>query len=311
MFKAALLGGDIRQIYLGSILAKAGHPVSLIGFSMEEYDNIFSAKARKKYSKFLSFYQPEDWETALIGQDLILGGIPFTKEQSYINIRSCRKPITVAQILSSLTPAQYLIAGMIPDSTIEHLKQAGIQYYDYLKNDSFAKLNAIATAEGAISYAIEHSAINLHQSKVLILGYGTCGSVLAEKCKLLNAHVTVTGRREETKAAAVCGGVTYIPISALEETLTAESYDFIFNTIPECILKRTMLSHISPECTIVDIASAPGGLDYNYAIRHQINATLYLGIPGKIAPKSSATILYDIILNQIKERSTLYVPQSI
>lgn len=311
MFNAALLGGDIRQIYLGSILAEAGHPVSLIGFSVEQYDAIFSAKARKKYSKFLHFYPPGDWETALLGQDLILGAIPFAKEQNYINIASGTKPITIAQVLSCLTPSQYLIAGMIPDSTIEHLQRAGIQYYDYLKNESFAKLNAIATAEGAISYAIEHSAINLHQSKVLILGYGTCGSMLAEKCKLLDAHVTVTGRREETKAAAVCGGISYIPISQLEDTLKATSYDFIFNTIPECILKRPMLSHISPECTIVDIASAPGGLDYNYAIRHQINATLYLGIPGKIAPKSSATILYDIILNQIKERSTLYVPQSL
>lgn len=310
MFKAALLGGDIRQIYLGSILAEAGHTVSLIGFSVEEYDAIFSAKARKKYNKFLHFYQPEDWEAAIAEQDLILGAIPFTKDQTHINFKSGAKPITIEQILGALTPSQYLIAGMIPDSTTEHLKQKGIQYYDYLKNESFAKLNAIATAEGAISYAIEHSAINLHQSRVLVLGYGTCGSVLAQKCKLLDAHVTVTGRREETKAAAVCGGVSYIPISELEDTLKSLRYDFIFNTIPECILKRSLLSHISPECTIVDIASAPGGLDYNYAIRHQINATLYLGIPGKIAPKSSATILYDIILNQIKERSTLYVPQS-
>jgi dipicolinate synthase subunit A len=51
------------------------------------------------------------------------------------------------------------------------------------------------------------------------------------------------------------------------------------------------------------LPSAPGGIDYEYALNHGINAKLCLGIPGKVSPRASADILVTEIEALIKERS--------
>jgi dipicolinate synthase subunit A len=127
------------------------------------------------------------------------------------------------------------------------------------------------------------------------LGYGICGTVLADRCKALGANVTVTGRRDATRMAAYRNDFAYLDITELGSYLTQHTVSYIFNTIPHLVLPKELLVAIDSSCTIVDIASSPGGLDYNYVNEHGLNATLYLGIPGKVAPKASAEVIYDII----------------
>ena len=50
---------------------------------------------------------------------------------------------------------------------------------------------------------------------------------------------------------------------------------------------------------ITIIPHSPGGVDYDYAKELGIQANMYQGIPGKIAPKSSAEILYQYISKHI------------
>ena len=309
MFRVALLGGDERQIYLGQILMKAGHTVHFFAIPKDRVEALLGKSIVKKYKKQMLFHEGEEYGL-LSSCDLILGPIPCSKDQVYLQQTFTKKQIPIMDFFQNLSQKNYVIAGMIPDTLKSALQARGIQYYDYIKNTSFSRLNAIATAEGAISYAITHSSGNLHQSRVLVLGYGLCGTCLAEKCRALMADVTVTGRREETRTLAIRSGMHYLPVNELINANDLSSYSYIFNTIPDCVLTKGILERLSFDCTIVDIASAPGGLDYDYAKKHQLNATLYLGIPGKIAPKASAQILYDIIVNQIKERSSIYVPQS-
>lgn len=310
MFHVTCVGGDLRQLYLAQILISAGHSVRILGITQEDCQNLVACDTFCSKCRQIDFYPCVKVQEAVSDSDLILGPIPLTTNGTDITCSYPHFQLSLEELLSCLTPAQYLIAGMIPSFVEQRLNRQNINSYDYLKNASFARLNAIATAEGAISYAVEHSTGNLHLSQVLILGYGTCGSLLAEKCKGMNAHVTVTGRREETRALAVSSGFQYRELQEPDFARTLEQYNYIFNTIPDVVLDKSLLSHVSAECTIVDIASAPGGLDYQYADSHGLNTFLYLGIPGKIAPKASAQILYDIILNRLKERSPLYVPQS-
>ncbi len=307
MLAITLVGGDLRQIYLARILAEAGHQVRIVGIPMEEINNLLQ-KEQSKYEN-ITFYSCDNLDFALKDNDLILGPIPFTKNKENLH---CAYPdffCPVDYFIKLLSPSQYLIAGMIPDTVTKKLEEKNINYYDYLKNQSFAKMNAIATAEGAISYAIEHSTDNMHLNNVLVLGYGICGSVIASKCKALGAHVTVTGRREETKDNAITNGFYYISTDELINAPDLDKYAYIFSTVPHMVLTKPILSRLSKEATIVDIASAPGSIDYECAGKLSLNTYLYLGIPGKIAPKASAKILYDIILNRLKERSQFYVPQ--
>lgn len=305
------VGGDIRQLYLAKILLNNHYQVQMVGFSKNDWDTAFPVSHSDKKTPKPQFFTSQQLTDAFAKSEIILGPIPLSKDGKTISCTNASDTILLSQLLNSLKSSHYFIGGLISNSIKDILQKNNITYYDYLSNASFARLNAIATAEGAISYAIEHSPGNLHQSNVLILGYGTCGSILAKKCQGLNANVTVAGRRPETKALAISHGHQYLDIATLEQCHELSSFQYIFSTIPALVLTKEILQKISLDCTIVDIASAPGSADYNFLQKRPINATLYLGIPGKIAPKASAQILFDIIINRLQERSRIYVAQSL
>ena len=71
-----------------------------------------------------------------------------------------------------------------------------------------------------------------------------------------------------------------------------EKYDFIFNTIPSMILTRNVLCNVSSDSVIIDIASKPGGTDFEACKHFGIAAKLCLSLPGKYSPKSSSGIIY-------------------
>ena len=66
---------------------------------------------------------------------------------------------------------------------------------DYNTLDSYALLNAVPTAEGAIKIAIEKTDFTLWQSNILVIGYGRVGKILADRLKKLGANVTVSARK--------------------------------------------------------------------------------------------------------------------
>ena len=71
--------------------------------------------------------------------------------------------------------------------------------------------------------------------------------------------------------------------------------------IPAKILTRDYISLLHQDCTIIDIASAPGGTDFEVCKEFHIHALLCLGLPGRYSPKSSALILMEEI-NRIRKQ---------
>lgn len=230
---------------------------------------------------------------SLCDYDFVFGPIPLTKDQVTVNQTS----MTLSELLNSLQPHQHFFSCNIPPNIRQELQRKQIPFTDYNDNALFQTKNAIATAEGAIAWAITHSSYNLFKSNTLILGYGCCGKQLALQLAGFHTNLTIAGRRLETKTHVYCDGHRYLDITKSDFDLSM--YSFIFNTIPAPILTESHLKTCPENCTIVDIASAPGGLDYAYVNAANLNATLYLGIPGKIAPKASADILYEIITPNI------------
>ena len=58
---------------------------------------------------------------------------------------------------------------------------------------------------------------------------------------------------------------------------------------------------MSPDTVMIDIASAPGGIDYNAVSSYPVHARHLLGIPGKIAPKYAGELIAQTILSSIDE----------
>lgn len=284
-YDASIIGGDLRQIYLSSILEQSGFKIIVYGLNGE--------------IPVYNMNYAESLEHAIESSKTIIAPIPFSKDKLNISSTCSNFNLSVINFLDNLKSSHYLIAGNIPNYVKEFCKERDICFNDLMNNENIALLNAISTAEGAIAEAISKSVINLHKSKCLVLGYGRCAKVLSSKLNALGAIVTVAARKKEALTEAFTNCCDCMGWDMLD----IHDFDFIFNTIPSLILNMELLSKVSCDSTIIDIASSPGGLDYVYSKEHGINAHLCLGIPGKMAPKSSALILAETIVPILKERS--------
>ena len=85
------------------------------------------------------------------------------------------------------------------------------------------------TAEGAIKLAIENTDCTLWKSRVLVIGNGRVGKILAERLKALGAYVTVSARKPADFGLLSALGFDYINTEHLN--LKPIDYNIVFNTV--------------------------------------------------------------------------------
>ena len=71
--------------------------------------------------------------------------------------------------------------------------------------------------------------------------------------------------------------------------------------IPALIFTRKVLSRIPSGSLIIDLASAPGGVDREAADKLDIKVIQALSLPGKVAPKAAGEIIKETIYNIMEE----------
>ena len=155
-------------------------------------------------------------------------------------------------------------------------------------------VNAIPTAEGAIQYAMQNSEITLHNSRCLVLGFGRCGKILAHKLQALGAAVSVEARSTKDLAYISTYGYRPVPLEDLASYLN--EFDFIFNTIPVRLLTSSFIDLFALGAVYIELASTPGGIDVDYALQKEICYVPAPSLPGIVAPKTAADILYQCLL---------------
>lgn len=237
---------------------------------------------------------------------VIIAATPFTKDQKTL---SYTPGLSIDKFLSFLHPGQTIFGANLPQRVVEYGQEHGIRFLDVMASEEFAKKNAVATAEGAICEAITASPVNLEKSLCLLSGYGRCGQVLAAKLKALGAKVTVLETDPLRQSLAKKEGFPCVQSHALISFLEKNPVYFIFNTAPCPVFGEEILEKTLPDITIIDIASAPGGTDFDYCKSTKRTARLCLGLPGKYAPKSSAQILGDAILLSLPSLTRQADPQ--
>ena len=84
------------------------------------------------------------------------------------------------------------------------------------------------------------------------------------------------------------------------DVVIPKTVEYIFNTIPVMIIKEELLKKMKDDCIVLDIASMPGGVDKNAALKYGIVVKHILGIPGKYASKSSGEALASDLLKLIE-----------
>ena len=274
-YDIAVIGGDKRTAYMIPFFMERGYRV--IGYKIY-HKNDMEIEA-DGYADSL--------KQAVESAKVIVGGIPIEKK-GIVNLKELSRHIR---------KHHKIFGGVMPEAFRQECSERGIVCYDFMKDESIAVFNAVATAEGAVLEAMLHKQTNIHHSRTLVLGYGRCGKVLSEKLKGLSAYVTVCANNGPELALADAFGRDVLPLGNLAGRIG--EFEYIYNTIPALVLDEGMLKEVGKETLIIDIASGRGGLDYKEAEERRIKALHCLGLPGKYAGQVSAKRLSEYVIGKI------------
>ena len=237
----------------------------------------------------------KDIDECFQNSDIIISGMPFSKDNVTVNSPYSNKKITLEDIYINLENKTF-IAGGIPKWFYE---SKNINNIDLLRCEELAILNAIPTVEGTIKIAIEETENTIHESNVLIFGYGRIGKILCKRFDGLGANVFCVARKDSD--LAWIREARYIPIRYEELINYAEKADLIVNTVPSLVIEEKFIKKLKQGCIIIDVASNPGGVDKEASKRYKIKVITALGIPGKVAPKTAAKYIKIIIEKKLKD----------
>lgn len=228
--------------------------------------------------------------------DCIVTPIPFTKDGVYIS----GERLKIVDLIDMLSKSnKILISGSINEESRKKMKEKNICFYDLMNFEEFSIMNAIATSEGAIKKAIEMTDFTLNNSNILILGYGRIGKILANNLSGFGAKIYCEARKKKDIALIKSMGYNDIDLSNLDTFLP--DMDIIFNTIPHMILDKRRIELLKSNVCVIDLASKPGGVDFEYASQRKVNLCWYLTIPSKDSPYSAAMYIKDIIYDILGE----------
>jgi len=283
----SIIGGDLRIIKLAKMLAQDGNTIYTYGLEkaeeLKETQNIVLCDKLTQSVK---------------NSEVIIGPVPFSSNGKEINTPFSDEKISVRELMHIIN-AKILIAGSISPEVYDMANDEYIEIIDIMKREELAVLNTISTAEGTIEIAISNTNKILHGSKVLILGFGRIGKVLARKMSGLSAKVTCAARKDEDLAWIKAYGHLATNINSLGENLS--EYDLIINTVPHLILNEERLQYVKKETLLIDLASNPGGIDKKVAKDNDLKLIWALALPGKVAPVTTAEFIKDTIYNILKE----------
>lgn len=284
----AVIGGDLRAAYLAGLLAQDGYKVITAGLDGTDLPPCVTGCTNPTQAVTLA--------------DCVILPLPFTTDGNTLNAPFSRMRIQPEQVLGSLSPTQFVAAAGLPPVWQSQLLQNGVAVHDYLARDDMAILNSVPTAEGAVQLAMEEMPITVCGARALVTGYGRVARALSALLAAMGASVTVAARRGEDRAAATVAGHHSIPVASLAD---AGDFDVIFNTVPAMLFDADLLKKLDPATLLIDLASRPGGVDFEAAAALRLKTVWALSLPGRVAPKTAADILKRTILNMLAEEGRL------
>ena len=231
----------------------------------------------------------------IIDSDAIICPIPFSKDRKYL----LDTDILIEDYIKRYKD-KILFTGAIPNEIKNRLLEENIKFYDLMELERVAILNAIPTAEGAMQKAMEYMDITLFGSNALVLGYGRIGKILAKVLSAMGVNVFCEARNEKDLALIKAMGYNEINLKELDRYLL--SFDVIFNTIPYMVLYSDRLDKLKKTCVVIDLASNPGGTDFQYASDVGLRASLELALPSRVAPTSAAIYIKEAIDNIVNNK---------
>ncbi|MDR0738712.1 MAG: dipicolinate synthase subunit DpsA [Oscillospiraceae bacterium] len=279
----SILGGDKRQIALMKSLVKDGIKIFAAGF-----DNI---AIDEKIIK-------TNFDEAIKKSEYILLPLPATRDFLSLNAPFCDEKILLKYNFPKKLFDKKVFCGVSQNLRTLSPEWKKVDLIDYSSREEFTIRNSVPAAEGAVALAMQKYEGTIFSSKCLVAGFGKLGRALSHLLFGMGAKVTVSARK--LKDLAWIESLNYKAI--LTKNIKHHSnFDIIFNTIPYMIFDAYTLAKSAKRSILIDLASAPGGVDFDAAKTLGIKAILALSLPGKCAPKTAGLIIKSTIYEIIEE----------
>lgn len=279
--RVAVLGGDQREVILVAALLRRGAQVTVAGYP--PLPQIADARRAGGVVE------------AVTGVDAVIAPMSNTDEAGEIKARldpSVRLVLDDAAF-RAIGPGKTLYIGVAKPVVAMLASRHRVRLVETAEVDEIAILNSIPTAEGAIQRAMEQLPVTLHGSRVVVVGFGRCGVTLARMLGGIGARVRVVARDAAQRARAYEMGFEAEPMERLPQSVADARA--VFNTVPALLITRRVLEAMRRDVVVIDVAQAPGGVDFEAAKELGIKAFLDLGIPGRVAPETAGEILARVI----------------
>lgn len=211
---------------------------------------------------------------------------------------AARTPL--AELLRAARPGTLALGGMLSAEAKAIAAEAGVELVDYFAREELTIRNAIPTAEGCIGILMAERTRTLWNSAILLAGFGPVGQALGVRLAALGAQVTVAARRPAQRALAESFSLRAVDLARLEQA--APAFDTVVNTIPAPVLTEAVLAALRPGSLVVDLASKPGGTDFDAARRLGHRAIHALSLPTACAPETAGEALARTVCEILAER---------
>lgn len=300
--KICLLGGDTRQIALACYLSHAGYECAVWGLPISAAD-----MENNPFCPEFGGVVCADAESAVSESRAVILPLPATTDGVRIpcpamhpDAPTIRRELRLTQLMEMLTPPVLLLAGM-PGNVLQNMaRDANIPLIDYYDCEEVPIQNAVPTAEGALAIAIQELPVTLYTARCTVLGYGRIGRRLADMLRALGAVVTVVARSEKDLCWAKISGCQTMTLPEFQTSPGVP--DMIFNTVPAPILTGDTLRCLPANTRILELASAPGGIEPGLQKDCRQKIIRAASLPGKTAPYSAGRILYESIARILTEK---------
>ena len=282
--KLIFCGGDRRLIYCASFFAADGFDCRVWRGETADSDGVTRIRELRQNCD---------------GAEALILPIPaFTSSGKLICAGEERGCVDCEYIFKAVQPDTKIFGGKFADIVKRVAAEYNHGVCDYSLREEFSLMNAVPTAEAAISIAMNRLNKTLWHSKIAVMGYGRIGRALSLRLHALGARVTVAARSASARAAAESDGMNSVELSNWLDS--PEECCICFNTVP-CQIVHDECAAAAGKTVFVDLASAPGG--FTDEARSMLGDRLItaLSLPGKYFPETAGRIIYRTVRGMLAE----------
>jgi dipicolinate synthase subunit A len=286
----SILGGDTRQLSLAAKIAAEGFLTRAYGLP---HDSLPPAVERCA-----------NWRALLSGASVVVLPLPASPDGRRVNFPLAPEagPPLLDELFEAVERDTLITGGKFSPAVKAMAEERGICLFDYFESDELQVKNALPTAEGAVSHMMREIPRTVSGLPVAVTGYGRVSRALSDLLLAMGADVTVAARKKEDVFRASARGCRTVHLTG-EKSIFAlcRGQSVIFNTVPCWLFSREVLAEMSRDTLIIDLASAPGGVDADAAGCCGIRVIWALSLPGKYAPVTAGEIIADTVLSYIRK----------